>query len=126
MIRKCEMVWPIVREVSFADFLRLGGLCCPVKRTDIPQPVRDSASWSNICGRDDDVTNAYTAKYTKIRSGCIGQLVDWPEVVTEGRTLEEYRAMLEDALLEMISAYRQQQKRLPAGRALLEQIPVEV
>ncbi|MBK5291308.1 MAG: type II toxin-antitoxin system HicB family antitoxin [Acidobacteriia bacterium] len=72
------------------------------------------------------MTNAYTAKYTKIRSGCIGQLVDWPEVVTEGRTLEEYRAMLEDALLEMISAYRQQQKRLRAGRALLEQIPVEV
>jgi len=72
------------------------------------------------------VKNAYTAKYTKIESGYMGQLVDWPEVVTEGRTLEECRAMLEDALQEMILAYRQQKKEMPVGRALLEQIPVEV
>jgi len=26
----------------------------------------------------------YTAKYTKISSGYMGQLVEWPEVVTEG------------------------------------------
>ena len=26
----------------------------------------------------------YTAKYTKIDSGYMGQLVEWPEVVTEG------------------------------------------
>ena len=70
--------------------------------------------------------NAYTAKYTKIKSGYMGQLVDWPEVVTEGRTLEDCRAMLEDALHEMIVAYRKQKKELPAGRALLEQIPVQV
>jgi predicted RNase H-like HicB family nuclease len=70
--------------------------------------------------------SAYTAKYTKISSGYMGQLVDWPEVVTEGKTLEECRAMLEDALGEMIAAYRQQKKRRPAGRALLEQIPVRV
>ena len=56
----------------------------------------------------------------------MGQLVDWPEVVTEGRTLEQCRAMLEDALQEIILAYYQQKKEIPAGRALLEQIPVEV
>ena len=72
------------------------------------------------------MTNAYTARYIKTESGYMGQLVDWPEVVTEGRTLEECRAMLEDALREMIAAYRQQKKGMPAGRALLEQIPVEV
>ncbi len=27
----------------------------------------------------------YTAKYIKISSGYIGQLVEWPEVVTEGK-----------------------------------------
>ena len=70
--------------------------------------------------------SVYTAKYTKIESGYMGQLVDWPEVVTEGRTLEECRAMLEDALKEMILAYRQQRKETPVGRALLEQIPVEI
>ena len=72
------------------------------------------------------VKTAYTARYTKIKSGYLGQLVDWPEVVTEGRTLEECRAMLEDALQEMILAYKQQRKELPGGRSLLEQIPVQL
>jgi len=31
----------------------------------------------------------YTAKYTKISSGYMGQLVEWPEVITEGKTLED-------------------------------------
>jgi len=68
----------------------------------------------------------YTAKYTKIDSGYMGQLIEWPEVVTEGNTLEECREMLQDALHEMIEAYRLQKKEFPIGRALLEQIPVEV
>ena len=68
----------------------------------------------------------YTAKYTKISSGYMGQLVDWPEVVTEGRTLEECREMLKDALREMVKAYRKQNKEVPIGRSLLEQIPIEV
>ncbi|MCX5867009.1 MAG: type II toxin-antitoxin system HicB family antitoxin [Proteobacteria bacterium] len=70
--------------------------------------------------------NTYTAKYTKIDAGYMGQLVEWPEVITEGKTLEECREMVQDALKEMIKAYRQQKKELPLGRALLEQIPVEV
>lgn len=68
----------------------------------------------------------YTAKYTKISSGYMGQLVEWPEVITEGKTLEECREMLQDALHEMILAYQQQNKEIPIGGALLEQIPVEV
>ena len=56
----------------------------------------------------------------------MGQLVEWPEVITEGKTLEESRQMLQDALREMIIAYRQQNKEIPIGRALLEQIPIEV
>ena len=70
--------------------------------------------------------SSYTAKYTKISSGYMGQLVEWPEVITEGRTLEECREMLKDALREMILAYRQQNKEIPVGQALLEQIPVEM
>ena len=57
----------------------------------------------------------YTAKYMKIRSGCLGQLVEWPEVVTEGKTLEDCRDMLKDALKEMIKAYRKQKKPIPLG-----------
>ena len=69
--------------------------------------------------------HTYTAKYTKIELGYMGQLVEWPEVVTEGKTLEECRKMLQDALHEMILAYREQKKEIPLGGGLLEQIPVE-
>lgn len=70
--------------------------------------------------------STYTAKYTKISSGYMGQLVEWPEVITEGKTLEECREMIQDAVHEMIIAYQQQNKEIPIGGALLEQIPVEV
>jgi len=68
---------------------------------------------------------SYTAKYTKIPSGYLGQLVEWPEVVTEGRDLEECRTMLRDALQEMMLAYKQLGKEIPTGNALIEQLPVE-
>ena len=68
----------------------------------------------------------YTAKYTKISSGYMGQLVEWPEVITEGKTLEECRELLRDALNEMLLAYKQQEKEIPLGGGLLEQMPVEV
>ena len=70
--------------------------------------------------------NSYTAVYIKVTSGYMGQLVEWPEVVTEGKTIEECRSMLEDAIREMIQAYRQQGKAIPSGHTLFEQIPVEV
>jgi len=68
----------------------------------------------------------YTAKYARIESGYMGQLVEWPEVVTEGKTIEECRKMLQDALQEMILAYKQQNKEIPKGGALIEQIPAEI
>ena len=68
----------------------------------------------------------YTAKYTRTSSGYMGHVVEWPEVVTEGETLDECREMLQDALHEMVLAFRQQAKEIPLGGVLLEQIPVEV
>ena len=68
----------------------------------------------------------FTAKYTRIARGYMGQLVEWPEVVTEGRSIEECRSLLEDALLEMVAAYREVGREIPTARALLEQIPVEL
>ena len=70
--------------------------------------------------------NTYTAVYSRISSGYMGQFVEWPEIVTEGKTIEECRAMLEDALKEMIQAYRQQGLKIPSGHSLFEQIMVEV
>ncbi len=68
----------------------------------------------------------YTAKYTKITSGYMGQLVEWPEVVTQGKDLEDCRSMLRDALNEMVLAYNELGKEIPLGNALIEQLPVEV
>jgi len=68
----------------------------------------------------------YTAKYTKISTGYMGQLIEWPEVITEGKDLEECRSMLRDALEQMILAYQQQKKEIPPGNCLIEQIPVEI
>ncbi|KAB2928628.1 MAG: type II toxin-antitoxin system HicB family antitoxin [Candidatus Contendobacter sp.] len=69
---------------------------------------------------------SYTAKYTRITKGYMGQLVEWPEVVSEGPDLDECRAMLRDALHEMVLAYRDLGKEIPSHNALIEQIPVEI
>lgn len=55
----------------------------------------------------------YTAKYVKIKSGYMGQLVEWPEVITEGKSLEDCRLMLKDALKEMIAAYKKIKPSVP-------------
>jgi len=68
----------------------------------------------------------YTAKYTKIQSGYMGQIIEWPEVISEGKNIEDCRLMLRDALEEMITAYHQFGRETPLGNALIEQIPVEV
>ena len=68
----------------------------------------------------------FTAKYTKIPSGYMGQLVEWPEIVTEGKDIEDCREMLRDALREMIAAYKQLDKQIPSGPCLIENLPVEV
>jgi predicted RNase H-like HicB family nuclease len=69
---------------------------------------------------------SYTAKYTKISSGYMGQLLEWPEVITEGKNLEECRAMLRDALHEMILADREDNLEIPEGSCLQEAISVEL
>jgi predicted RNase H-like HicB family nuclease len=77
-------------------------------------------------GKEACMLKTYTARYTIIPTGYMGQLVEWPEVLTEGDTWEDYRELLQDVLQEMIAAYRQQQKELPQSGALIEQIPVEI
>jgi predicted RNase H-like HicB family nuclease len=68
---------------------------------------------------------SYTAKYLKIDSGYMGQLVEWPEVITEGNNIDECRELLKDAVGEMILAYKQQGKEIPLGGGLLEQVLIE-
>ena len=68
----------------------------------------------------------YTAKYIKISKGYMGQLIEWPEVITEGRDIEECRQMLRDALKQMVLAYKQLNKEIPIGDGLIEQLPVDI
>ena len=67
----------------------------------------------------------YTARYERIPSGYLGQLVEWPAVVTEGATLEECRLMLEDAAREMVIAYRENGLTLPEPSCEIERVLVE-
>lgn len=57
--------------------------------------------------------DGYTAKFAKIKKGYMGQLVEWPEVLTEGKTLSECRILLRDALQEMIAGYKKLNKPIP-------------
>ena len=66
----------------------------------------------------------YTARYIRTASGYMGQVIEWPEVITEGRNLDECREMLRDALTEMLAAYRDLRKRPPAPGHLLEPLSV--
>ena len=69
---------------------------------------------------------SYTAKYTKLENGYMGQLIEWPEVITEGETLEDCRSMLRDVLFEMVLAYKDIKAEIPHANCLIEQMPVEV
>lgn len=82
--------------------------------------------WCKIPPRNTDMVTSYTARYTKIDSGYLGQLVEWPEVVTEGPDVEECRAMLRDALSEMILAYQQQGREIPPSNDLFEPVAVDL
>ena len=55
----------------------------------------------------------YTARYIKIPSGYMGQLIEWPEVVTEGKNWDDCKESLKDALNEMVQAYKQLGKEIP-------------
>ena len=67
----------------------------------------------------------FTAKYTLLKKGYMGQIIEWPEVVTEGKTIEDCQESLRDALREMVAAYEHLGKEVPLGNCLIEQIPVE-
>jgi predicted RNase H-like HicB family nuclease len=68
----------------------------------------------------------FTAKYIKTENGYMGQLIEWPQVITEGKTLEDCRESLKDALHEMILAFQQLGKEIPTNKQLFEPLAVEL
>ena len=67
----------------------------------------------------------FIAKYTKIDSGYMGQIIELPEVITEGKDIEDCRVMLLDALKEVILSYKQLGLDIPSSKPLFEQISFE-
>jgi predicted RNase H-like HicB family nuclease len=66
-----------------------------------------------------------TARYVKTHSGYMGQILEWPEVVTEGENIEECRESLQDALQQMVLAYKERGASPPVEHSLFEPISVE-
>ena len=72
------------------------------------------------------MTSPMTARYVRTQSGYMGQLLEWPEVVTEGTNLDDCRTSLIDAAHEMVLAYRELGKDIPVEPALFESLVVEI
>ncbi|MDP8238337.1 MAG: type II toxin-antitoxin system HicB family antitoxin [Candidatus Hatepunaea meridiana] len=73
-----------------------------------------------------DILENYTAHYVKIENGYMAQLVEWPDVVTEGKDIDDARESLRDATREMILAYKEKGWELPKGSAQFEVLPMAV
>jgi predicted RNase H-like HicB family nuclease len=66
-----------------------------------------------------------TAQFTEIESGFMGQILEWPEVITEGKSIDDCRIMLKDALEEMIIAHKDLGLNLPINKVTYEQFTLE-
>jgi len=49
----------------------------------------------------------FTAKFTKLQTGFMGQILELPEVITEGADIEECNTLLVEALQDVILAYKE-------------------
>jgi predicted RNase H-like HicB family nuclease len=54
----------------------------------------------------------------------MGQLLEWPEVISEGSTIEECRLMVRDAAFEMAQVYKEDGIPIPQGHTLFETITI--
>ncbi len=70
-------------------------------------------------------TRTFLAVYQRVSRGYMGRVVGFPGVISEGRTLDECRDSLQDALHEMVLAYRDAGEPLPMGEPLIEPLVVE-
>ena len=67
-----------------------------------------------------------TANFVKTETGFMGQIIEWPEVVTEGSSIDECRLMLNDALEQMVLAYKQLGYSIPLREVHYEQMIKEL
>ena len=70
----------------------------------------------------------FTACYTKLEDGhgYMGQLLEWPNVITSGKDLDECEYMLKDAAREMALAYYENDETIPQETFIVKPISIAV
>lgn len=67
----------------------------------------------------------FTACYTKLEDGSyMGQLLEWTNVLTSGKDLEECEFMLKDAAHEMALAYYEDGDEIPQKELIVKPIDI--
>lgn len=68
----------------------------------------------------------FTACYTKLEDGFgyMGQLLEWPNVITSGKDLDECEYMLKDAAREMALAYCEDGQEIPQEELAVKPIDI--
>ncbi|MBQ9419239.1 MAG: type II toxin-antitoxin system HicB family antitoxin [Synergistaceae bacterium] len=66
----------------------------------------------------------FTACYTKLEHGYMGQLLEWTNVITEGNDLEDCEEMLKDAAHEMMLAYQDEGLKIPHPSLIVKPISI--
>ena len=68
----------------------------------------------------------FTACYTKLEDGFgyMGQLLEWPNVITSGKDIDDCEAMLKDAAHEMALAYYEDGAEIPNQTLLVKPIDI--
>ncbi len=69
----------------------------------------------------------FTACYTKLEDDYImGQLLEWPNVLTSGKDMKDCQEMLKDAAREMAIAYYEDGMKIPQETLIIEPIEINI
>ena len=68
----------------------------------------------------------FTACYTKLKHGYMGQLLEWSNVITEGDDLKDCEEMLKDAAHEMMLAYKDEGLKIPNHSMIVKPISIMI
>ena len=67
----------------------------------------------------------FTACYTKLEDGrYMGQLLEWTNVLTSGKDIDECEEMLKDAAHEMALAYYEDGQKIPQEELIVKPIDI--
>ena len=70
----------------------------------------------------------FTACYTKLEEngGYMGQLLEWPNVITDGENLEDCRASLIEVAAEMADIYEEDGLEIPNVSLVVEPVNIPI